>query len=51
MVRPMADNRTYLTLTIILTQIRPCGWTSDTLGMLGVIMSKGSPKKKTCVAR
>lgn len=37
MVRPMADNRTYLTLTIILTQIRPCGWTSDMLGMLSEI--------------
>ena len=37
MVRPTADNRTYLTLTNILTQIRPCDWTSDTLGMLSEI--------------
>ena len=51
MVRPTADNRTYLTLTNILTQIRYCGWTSDTLGMLGVTMSKGSPKKKICMAK
>jgi hypothetical protein len=37
MVWHTADNRTYLALNNILTQIRPCGWTSDTLIMLSEI--------------